>query len=76
MRITDENKFELMNDFVVKMMALAESHLDSIIGIGPGRRENFKKALSKELQILEKKFTETQKDLENISKRMFKLISE
>jgi hypothetical protein len=49
MRITDENKAFLMQDFVAKMMALVETQLDSIDNLGPGRRENFKKALSKEL---------------------------
>jgi len=49
MRITDENKAFLMQDFVAKMMALAETQLDSIDNLGLGRRENFKKALSKEL---------------------------
>jgi len=49
MRITDENKAFLMQDFVAKMMVLVETQLDSIDNLGPGRRENFKKALSKEL---------------------------
>jgi len=49
MIITDENKIELMQDFVAKMMTLVETHLNSIVNLGPGRRENFKKALSKEL---------------------------
>ena len=49
MIITEENKNELMQDFVAKMMALVEAHLGGITNLGPGRRENFKKALSKEL---------------------------
>ena len=49
MRITDENKNELMQDFVAKMLTLVETHLGSIEGLGPGRRANFKKALATEL---------------------------
>lgn len=49
MKITDENKNELMQDFVAKMMTLVETHLGSIEGLGPGRRANFKKALATEL---------------------------
>ena len=49
MIITEENKNELMQDFIAKMMAMAETHLGYITNLGPGRRENFKKALSKEL---------------------------
>lgn len=39
MMITDENKNVLMKDFVAKMMALVETQLDSIVNLGPGRRE-------------------------------------
>jgi len=49
MRITNENKNELMADFVTKMMTLVDTHLGSIEGLGPGRRANFKKALANEL---------------------------
>lgn len=49
MRITNENKNELMADFVTKMMTLVDTHLVSIEGLGPGRRANFKKALAIEL---------------------------
>ena len=49
MRITDENKYDMSKDFVVKMMKLIETQLDSIEGLGPGRRVNFKKALAIEL---------------------------
>ena len=49
MIITDENKNDLMQYFVAKMMLLVEAHLGDITNLGPGRRENFKKALSKEL---------------------------
>jgi hypothetical protein len=49
MKITDENKNELMQDFVAKMMTLVETHLGSIKWLGPGRRANFKKALATEL---------------------------
>ena len=49
MRITNENKNELMADFVSKMMTLVETQLDSVVNLGPGRRANFKKALAIEL---------------------------
>ena len=49
MRITNENNNELMKDFVHKMTTLVEKHLNSIEGLGPGRRANFKKALANDL---------------------------
>ena len=49
MKITNENKNVLLQDFVAKMLTLVDDHLDSVVGLGPGRRANFKKALAIEL---------------------------
>jgi len=46
MQITDENKLELMTIFVDDMCSIINEELDSIDGLGPGRRSNFKKALA------------------------------
>lgn len=46
MQITDENKLELMSKFVDGMFSLINKELDSIDGLEPGRRSNFKKALA------------------------------
>ena len=54
MEITSENKSQICDDFVKRMLKITEDELNAVgrkyRGLGPNRRQQFKNALAKELE--------------------------